>query len=83
MFLAANAANAITEVPADGGAQTVVAGNVNSTRIAEPTSAAFGRGPGDRDTLYVTTAGGLGIVSADETVGGQLVAVSLEDHRAR
>lgn len=83
VFLAANAANAITEVPADGGAQTVVAGNVNSTRIAEPTSAAFGRGPGDKDTLYVTTAGGLGIVSADETVGGQVVAVCLEDHRAR
>ena len=83
VFLAANAANAITEVAVDSGAQRIVAGNVNSTCIAGPTSAAFGRASGDRDTLYVTTAGGLGTVSADETVGGQVVAVYLDGHQAR
>ena len=83
VFLAANAANAITEVAADSGAQRIVAGNVNSSCIAERSSGAFGRPSGVRDTLYVTTAGGLGIVSADETVGGQLVAVYLDGHQAR
>jgi len=49
---------------------------MGSTEIAEPTSAQFGRTLRDRKTLYVTTAGGLGVpVNGTEVVGGQLVAV--------
>ena len=55
----------------------ILAGNINSTDIAEPTSAAFGRN-GKENILYVTTAGGLFFpVNGTEVVGGQLVAVLL------
>lgn len=54
----------------------MVAGDVNSTMIAEPTPARFWITLSDRDMLYVTTAGGLQApVNGDEIVGGQLVAV--------
>ena len=59
------------------GGQSVIAGNLNSTAIAEPTSAQLGR----NGVLYVTTAGGLAVpvvVGGEEVrVGGQLVAVDL------
>ena len=57
--------------------QTIIAGEINSTEIAEPMSAAFGRN-GKEDILYVTTAGGLFFpVNGNQVVGGQLVAVKL------
>ena len=59
------------------GSQRIVAGNVNSTSIAEPTSAQLG----ENGVLYVTTAGGLAVPvvvgGEDVRVGGQLVAVEL------
>ncbi|KAL8731898.1 MAG: hypothetical protein Q9181_004149 [Wetmoreana brouardii] len=76
-FLANSAGNLIERVDLRSGRQSIVAGSVNSTAIASPTSAKFGRF-GREDVLYVTTGGGLfspfnrGIV-----VGGQLVAVKL------
>ena len=73
-FLATGGGNSIEEI--GRGKQVIVAGNVNSTEIAEPTSAQFGRTSADREVLYVTTGGGLAIpVNGDEIVGGQLVAV--------
>ncbi|CAF9925623.1 MAG: hypothetical protein HETSPECPRED_005874 [Heterodermia speciosa] len=57
--------------------QVVIAGEVNSTEIAEPTAVALGRG-GEEDVLFVTTGGGLLIpVNGGEIVGGQVVAIKL------
>jgi hypothetical protein len=59
----------------------VIAGNVNSTQLAEPTAVKFGRTWNDRDMLYVTTAGGAAFpVVQDgeiERVGAQLLRVDL------
>lgn len=75
-FLATSQGNTIEEVGRVGEPQIIVAGNINSTEIAEPTAAQFGRTLADRDVLYVTTAGGLEApINGDERVGGQLVAV--------
>jgi hypothetical protein len=75
-FLATGPGNSIYEVAKGGMPGAIVAGNVNSTEIAEPTSAQFGRTAVDSFVLYVTTAGGLAApVNGNEIVGGQLVAV--------
>lgn len=65
----------------DGVEQRTIAGDVNSTEIAEPTSVALGRTRGDRERrrLYVTTAGALAVpVDGEEILGGQLVAVDMK-----
>ena len=77
--LATGPGNSIEEVGRDGESQVIIAGIVNSTEIAEPTSAQFGRTAADREVLYVTTGGGLAApVDGDEIVGGQLVAVDTD-----
>ncbi len=74
-FLATQGGDSIAEVTRNG-SQRIIAGVVNTTEIAEPTSAQFGRTVGDGDVLYVTTAGGLAIpIDGDVIVGGQVVAV--------
>ena len=76
-FVANAEGNFIERVDLRTRQRTVVAGNINSTDIAEPTSAAFGRN-GREDVLYVTTAGGFFFpINGDEIIGGQLVAVKL------
>ena len=76
-FVANGPGNFIERVDLKSGQQSIVAGEVNSTEIAEPTAAALGRN-GREDTLFVTTAGGLLFpVNGDEVVGGQVVAVQL------
>ncbi|KAL7818345.1 hypothetical protein V8C26DRAFT_397392 [Trichoderma gracile] len=75
-FLVTGGANTIEMISADGKRQVVIAGDVNSTAIAEPTSCAFGRGLHDKNILYVVTAGGMVTpVNGDTVIGGQLVAV--------
>ncbi|POS70228.1 hypothetical protein DHEL01_v211377 [Diaporthe helianthi] len=75
-WMAAGGANTIQKINTHTGDVTIVAGDVNSTAIAEPTSAKFGRRECDATVLYVTTAGGLATpVNGDMTIGGQLVAV--------
>lgn len=75
-FLATGPGNSIYEVAKGGMPSAIVAGNVNSTEIAEPTSAQFGRTAVDSFVLYVTTAGGLAApINGNEIIGGQLVAV--------
>ena len=72
--------NSVTQVNVMTGKQVTIAGDLNDTTIAQPTSAAFGRN-GDEGILYVTTAGGLGIpVNGDKTVGGQIVAIRVGEH---
>ncbi|KAL7928256.1 hypothetical protein V8C35DRAFT_333135 [Trichoderma chlorosporum] len=48
IYLVTGSGNGIERISIDG-AQTIIAGNVNSTAIAEPTSAAFGRGLNDKN----------------------------------
>ncbi|KAI7787549.1 hypothetical protein LA080_015771 [Diaporthe eres] len=70
------AGNTVQKINTRTGEVKVVAGDVNSTAIAEPTSAKFGRRERDWKVLYVTTAGGLATpVNGDTVIGGQLVAV--------
>ena len=76
-FLANAAGHSIVEVDVESGKQAIVAGDLNSTEIAQPTAAAFGR-KGMQDILYVTTAGGLLFpINGDEIVGGQVVGVEV------
>ncbi|KAK5993720.1 Putative hetero-Diels-Alderase-like protein [Cladobotryum mycophilum] len=76
-FLVTGGGNSIEMITADGQHQVIIAGNVNSTAIAEPTSCAFGRGLNDKNVLYVVTAGGMQVpVNGDIVIGGQLVAVT-------
>jgi hypothetical protein len=56
--------------------QMIVAWNVNSKLVAEPSDAAFGRTSRDRRVLYVSTAGGEGEGDGSERkVGGQILGV--------
>ena len=78
-FLVTGSGNSVEEVTRDGRAR-IIAGSLNSTLIAQPTAAAFGRGPTDKNVLYVVTAGGLGVPinPGNRIVGGQVLAVSLD-----
>ncbi|KAL7934286.1 hypothetical protein V8C35DRAFT_327208 [Trichoderma chlorosporum] len=76
-YVVTGAGNTIEMISADGKRQVYIAGNLNSTAIAEPTSCAFGRGPNDKNVLYVVTAGGMETpVNGDIVIGGQIVAVN-------
>lgn len=76
-FLATAGGNTIQRVNLATGEKTTIAGNMNSTQFAQPTSAQFARGK--PRTLYVATAGGYGIpVNGDEIIGGQLIAITLD-----
>ena len=80
-YLVTGSGNAVEMLGVSGNAE-IVAGSLNSTAIAEPTACAFGRGEGDEQVLYVTTAGGLAFpVDGDVTVGGQVVAVDTRHWR--
>lgn len=80
-YVATEAGNSIQMIPQDGGEVVIIAGDLNSTAIAEPTSAVFGRSQRDRDVLYVVTSGGLGfpvyVDGVPTRVGAQIVAVDL------
>ncbi|ROW04591.1 hypothetical protein VMCG_05076 [Cytospora schulzeri] len=76
VFVVTGGANAIEKIDVSTGKVTHVAGDLNSTTIAEPTAAKFGRRSNDTNVLYVTTAGGLfAPVNGDITVGGQVLAI--------
>ena len=76
-YLSTQAGNSIVRVDIRTGKQSIIAGHLNSTEIAEPAAAAFGRENGkETSVLYVATAGGLGFpINGNEVVGGQVVAV--------
>ncbi|KAB8606214.1 hypothetical protein FH972_025845 [Carpinus fangiana] len=72
--------NVIQKVVLASGSTSIVAGNLNSTDLAEPTSGQFGRTTSDAGTLYVTTSGAINIPVYKngvkyQDIGGQLVAV--------
>jgi hypothetical protein len=76
-YLVTGAGNSIERIGLDGIPKgRIIAGNLNSTQFAEPTSAAFGRMERDADILYVVTGGGLAApVDGNITVGAQILAV--------
>lgn len=55
-------------------ASTLIA---SSSELAGPTACKFGRLPSDRDSLYVTTNGGLRVADESRTPGGTLSRVNL------
>lgn len=71
--------DSIERVSLDGKSRDrIIAGVLNTTTFAEPTSVAFGRTEKDRDVLYVVTAGGLAApVKGNITVGAQVLAIDL------
>ncbi|MCJ1317037.1 hypothetical protein MMC15_002358 [Xylographa vitiligo] len=76
-YVATGNGNAVTQITPDGRA-TIIAGNLNSTELASPTSVQFGRTEQDRCTIYITTAGGLEApINGTVIVGAQLAAVDL------
>ena len=76
-YLVTGSDNSIERIGLDGTPKgRIIAGSLNSTQIAGPTSAAFGRTPQDEHILYVVTSGGLvAPVDGDITIGAQIVAV--------
>jgi len=75
-FVAQNPLNTLQKITPGGKQVTVVAGNLNSTQLAGPTAAQFGRTKRDGKTLYVTTNGGLaGPINGTIIEGGKVVAV--------
>ena len=76
-YLVTGSGNSIEKVSRNGHGE-IIAGSLNSTAIAEPTSCAFGRGVTDQGILYVITSGGLAApVNGNITVGAQVVAVDV------
>ncbi|KAK5738436.1 hypothetical protein LTR17_005964 [Elasticomyces elasticus] len=76
-YLVTGSGNSIEWIGLDGTSKgRIVAGSLNSTQFAEPTSCAFGRTEADRHILYVVTAGGLATpVDGNVTIGAQVLAV--------
>jgi len=78
VYLAGLDTNVIRKVGSDGRSE-VVAGSLNSSAVAGATSAAFGRLPGDEQTLFVTTGGAQRApVNGTYSEGGKVVAVRLD-----
>ena len=84
-YAATEAGNTIQRIDLSSGEAVVYAGDLNTTAIAQPTSAIFGRTLEDQETLYALTAGGLAypVYTADgiKQVGAQVVAVDTKKDR--
>lgn len=75
VYMTTGGSNTIQRITPQGNV-AIVAGNLNSTAIAEPSSARFGRRPDDSNVLYVTTAGGMvAPINGDTVVGAQVLAI--------
>ncbi|KAK3711899.1 hypothetical protein LTR37_009417 [Vermiconidia calcicola] len=82
-YIATLAGNSVQRVDLRSGEVDIIAGGLNCTAIAGPTSVALGRTARNRDILYVMTSGGLAapVHSNGEArqVGAQIVAIDLCD----
>jgi hypothetical protein len=76
-YLVTGSGNSIERMGLDGTPKgRIIAGNLNSTKIAGPTSAAFGRTKWDSHILYVITTGAIAApVDGNITTGAQILAV--------
>ncbi|KAK3702096.1 hypothetical protein LTR37_015071 [Vermiconidia calcicola] len=85
-YVATLAGNSVQRVDLRSGKVEIIAGGLNSTAIAGPTSVALGRNARDRDVLYVMTTGGLAAPVYDDgearQVGAQIVAIDLCDRES-
>jgi hypothetical protein len=82
-YAADQSGNTIQKVTLPGGNVSIASGGLNSTAVAEPASAAFGRTERDSDVLYVVTVGGelYPVVEGNGTSyegGAQVVGVKME-----
>ena len=74
-YLATIGGNTILCADIANGHQEIIAGNLNSTEIAEPTAVRLAKGG---KKMFVTTAGGMSVpVNGDEIVGGQLLEIDV------
>lgn len=76
-YLVTGSGNSVERINSkDTDDREIIAGNLNSAEIAEPTAAAFGRTEEDKHILYVVTAGGLATpVNGGMRVGAQVLAI--------
>lgn len=75
VFIATGGANTVQKIDTRGNVE-IIAGNLNSTAIAESTATKFGRREDDDNVLYVTTGGGVGTpVDGTIILGGQVLAI--------
>lgn len=75
VFMTTGGSNTIQRVTPEGSV-AILAGSLNSTAIAEPSSARFGRMADDSNVLYVTTAGAMvAPVNGNTVVGAQVLAI--------
>jgi len=77
-YLGASYINQIMKILPNGTYAGTVAGNLNSSLVAQPAAMIFGRTPEDlkKGTLYVTTGGAIGApINGTAVVGAQLLAV--------
>ncbi|TVY29200.1 hypothetical protein LHYA1_G002725 [Lachnellula hyalina] len=73
--------NTLLSMPLDGGELTTLLGGLNETVVAGPTSATLGRGLLDKDSVYVTTNGGLlAPINGTFIEGGQVVSVDISGY---
>jgi hypothetical protein len=78
IYVAAGNENIIQQISMKG-RKLNIAGNLNTTEVAEPTALAFGRSKWDKNVVYVTTGGALGDpINGTIVVGGQLLAIKLD-----
>lgn len=77
-WVTTDSASSMMKVNTRNGAIARVIGGVNQTIIAGADSAQFGRTSKDRQTLYITTTGGIVVPAPGGIVGGKVVAVNTE-----
>lgn len=77
-YIVTGSGNSVERLSLTDGTREHIAGGLNRTLIAGPTSAAFGRGRKDQNVLYVVTSGAQAApVSGTEIVGAQVVAIDV------
>ena len=77
-YVTNTAGNFVERVDLRNRKQTIIAGQINSTDLAEPSAAALGRN-GNETVLFVTTGGGLLIPVDGVIVGGGVFAIQLPE----
>lgn len=84
LFVPTGDANSVKKISDDGVSQLVIAGGLNSSAVAGPTSAAFGRGRLGRSTLYIATSGGLtSPVNGTTVLPGSLLSIRTDSRGCR
>ncbi|KAK7427104.1 hypothetical protein QQZ08_006373 [Neonectria magnoliae] len=76
IYVTTNLDNSVIFVDLEAGTAETVVGSLDALTVAGSTAVAFGRSKHDKDTLYVSTGGGLAApVGGTKTEGAKVVAV--------